>query len=55
MRFHWINWIAAFGCLVSAIALTVAGKPMDKIVVFVLLGIANVGFIVLRNSRSPKN
>ena len=55
MGFHWINWIAAFACLVSAIGFTVAGKPMDKIVVFVLLGIANVGFILVRNSRRQNN
>lgn len=55
MRLHWINWIAAFGCLVSAIAFTVASKPIGEIMVFVLLGIGNVGFILLRNSQSQKN
>jgi energy-converting hydrogenase Eha subunit C len=55
MRLHWINWIAAIGCLLSAIAFTVASKPIDKIAIFVLLGIANVGFIFLRSSASQKN
>ena len=55
MRLHWINWVAAFGCLVGAIAFTVADKSTDKIVAFVVLGIANVGFVLLRNSRRQKN
>jgi len=54
-RLHWINWIAAFGCLVGAIAFTVADKSTDKIVAFVLLGIANVGYILLRNLQRHRN
>jgi len=51
MKLHWINWVAAAGCLVTAIAFTVADKSMDKIAVLTVLGIANVGFILLRHRR----
>ena len=55
MKLHWINWVAAAGCLVTAIAFTVADKSTDKIVAFVLLGIANVGYILLRNLQRHRN
>ena len=54
MKLHWINWIAAFGCLVSAIAFTVMDKSTDKIAVLALLGIVNVGFILLHSYRARK-
>ena len=54
MKLHWINWVAAGGCLVTAIAFTVADKSMDKIAVLAVLGIANVGFILLRHHRTSR-
>ncbi len=43
-----INLIAAFACLVCAVAYTVAGKPPGAVVTLVFLGLANLGFVLVR-------
>ena len=43
-----INWIAAVGCFVCAAAYTVANRPLDTIVVLVVLGVANLAFLIAR-------
>ena len=43
-----INLIAAFACLVCAVAYTVVGKPPGAVVTFVCLGLANLGFVLAR-------
>jgi hypothetical protein len=48
MRRHTINWIAASACLACALAYTVANKPLIAIATLVVLGLANLAFILVR-------
>jgi hypothetical protein len=43
-----INLIAAFVCLVCAVSYTVVGKPPGAVVTSVFLGLANLGFVLVR-------
>jgi hypothetical protein len=43
-----INWIAAIGCFACAAAYTVASKPLDTIVVLIVLGLVNLAFLIAR-------
>ena len=43
-----INLIAGFACLVCAVAYTVAGKAPGAVVTLVFLGLANLGFVLVR-------
>ena len=47
MRRHTVNWIAASACLVCALAYTVANKPLTTIAMLVVLGLANLAFILV--------
>ena len=48
MKSCTINLIAGFACLVCAVAYTVAGKPPGAVVTFVFVGLANLGFVLVR-------
>jgi hypothetical protein len=48
MKSRNINLIAAFVCLVCAVASTMAGKPPGAVVTLVFLGLANIGFVLVR-------
>ena len=48
MKSRDINLIAAFACLVCAVAYTVVGQPPRAVVTFVFLGLANLGFVLVR-------
>jgi hypothetical protein len=47
-RLHWIIYSGAFGCLVAAIVLGLAGSglPQLRVVLFVLAGIALAGAVI---------
>jgi hypothetical protein len=48
MKSRNINLIAAFACLICAVAYTMTGKPPGAVVPFVFVGLANVGFVLVR-------
>jgi hypothetical protein len=48
MKSRNINLIAAFACLVCAVAFTMTGKPPGAVVPLVFVGLANVGFVLVR-------
>jgi hypothetical protein len=48
MRLRAINWIAAFACLSCAIGYTITNKPVSAIATLVVLGLANLAFILVR-------
>jgi hypothetical protein len=48
MRLRAINWIAAFACLSCAIAYTITNRPVSTIATLVVLGLANLAFILAR-------
>ena len=43
-----INLIAGSVCLACGIAYTLAGRPLTTIATFVILGIANLAFVLAR-------
>jgi hypothetical protein len=49
MKFRNINLLAALACFVCAVGYTVAGKPPSTVVTLVLLGLANIGFVLVRD------
>jgi hypothetical protein len=48
MRHRAINLIAASACLCCGIAYTVTNRPLTSIAVLVVLGLANLAFILAR-------
>ena len=48
MKRHTINWLAASACLAGALAYTVANQPLITIATLVVLGLANLAFILVR-------
>jgi hypothetical protein len=48
MKSRNTNLIAGFACLVCALAYTLAGKQPGAVVTLVFLGLANVGFVLVR-------
>ena len=48
MKCRHISLIAAFACLVCGVAYTMAGKPPGAVVTFVIVGLANLGFVLVR-------
>jgi hypothetical protein len=48
MRYRTINLIAASACLCCGIAYTVTNRPLTSIAVLVVLGLANLAFILAR-------
>ena len=47
-RHHALNWIAACACLACAIGYTIANRPVSAIATLVVLGVANLVFILAR-------
>ena len=48
MKYGYINLIAAGGCLACGIAYTVANRPVAAIATLVVIGLANLAFILGR-------
>jgi len=48
MKSRNINLIAGFACLVCGVAYTMAGKPPGAVVTLVIVGLANLGFVLVR-------
>jgi hypothetical protein len=48
MKHRTINWIAAVACLACGIEYTVTSGPLSAIATLVILGLVNLGFILLR-------
>lgn len=48
MRYRTINLIAAGGCFACGIAFTLMHRPVATIATLVVLGVANLAFLVAR-------
>jgi hypothetical protein len=48
MRFRTINLIAACGCLICCTAHTLSHGPLVTIVGFVVVGLANLAFVLAK-------
>ena len=48
MKCRNFNLIAAFACLVCGVVYTIADKPPGAVVTFVIVGLANLGFVLVR-------
>ena len=48
MRHYTINLIAAGACLACGILYTVTNRPLAAVVLLVVLGLANLAFILVR-------
>ena len=48
MKNRAINLIAASACLCCGIAYTVANRPLTSIAILVVLGLANLAFMLVR-------
>jgi len=48
MKCHNINLIAACACLVCGIFYTVTGRPITTVTLLVVVGLANLAFVLAR-------
>jgi hypothetical protein len=48
MRYRAINLVAASACLGCGIVYTVTNRPLTSIAILVVLGLANLAFILVR-------
>jgi hypothetical protein len=48
MKYRAINLIAASACFFCGIAYTVTNRPLTSITILVVLGLANLAFILVR-------
>lgn len=48
MKYRAINLIAASACLCCGIAYTATNRPLTSITILVVLGLANLAFILVR-------
>jgi hypothetical protein len=48
MKYRAINLIAACACLCCGIAYTITNRPLTSIAILIVLGLANLAFILVR-------
>jgi len=48
MKHCTFNLIAAGGCLACGVAYTIANRPMATVAAFVVVGLANLAFVLAR-------